>query len=185
MPEKEVHGSAFVNPEAILSEVGLAYGSTVADLGCGGGYFVIPAAHMVGEEGTVYGVDVLKAALSAVASKAQLYGLTNVKTVWSNVEVPGAARKIPDRTVDTVMLVQLLSQSTKHAEIFKEVVRILKRRGRVLVVDWKRSDAEYMPDVENIVSSAEVEKLAVDAGLRLVQRVDAGTYHYGILFDRD
>ncbi|MFA5134858.1 MAG: methyltransferase domain-containing protein [Patescibacteria group bacterium] len=184
MLKQEVHGSAFVNPEAVLTEIGLAYGSTVADLGCGGGYFVIPAAHMVGEEGTVYAVDVLKAALSAVASKAQLYNLTNIRTVWSNVEVPGGARKIRDHSVDTVLLVQLLSQSAKHADIFREVVRILSGRGHVVVIDWKRSDAEYMPDTEKIVSSADVERLAAHTGLRLVQRIDAGTHHYGLLFGR-
>ncbi|HVY67708.1 MAG TPA: methyltransferase domain-containing protein, partial [Patescibacteria group bacterium] len=30
---------------------------TVADLGCGSGFYVIPAAQLVGPEGTVYGLD--------------------------------------------------------------------------------------------------------------------------------
>jgi 2-polyprenyl-3-methyl-5-hydroxy-6-metoxy-1,4-benzoquinol methylase len=45
------------NPEAILAYVGLKAGFTFVDVGCGNGFFTVPAARLVGDEGTVYGLD--------------------------------------------------------------------------------------------------------------------------------
>ena len=36
----------FVDPEKLLMKAGLSTGMKVADLGCGGGFFTLPAARM-------------------------------------------------------------------------------------------------------------------------------------------
>lgn len=174
--------SAFLNPRNILQKAGVAYGSTVADLGCGGGYFVLDAARIIGDDSTVYGVDVLKGVLSALNSKARMYGLTNVKTVWSDAEVYGGARDIPNGSVDTVLLVQLLSESPKHDAIFKETVRMMKQQGRAVVVEWKRDANDFGPPPEKCVDPEHVKQVARAEGLKLVQEIDAGQYHYGLIF---
>jgi len=183
IPEQKTR-SAFLNPRKILQSAGVNYGATVADLGCGGGYFVLDAARIVGDDSTVYGVDVLKGALSALDSKARMYGLTNVKTVWSNAEVYGGARKIPNGSVDTVLLVQLLSESHKHDAIFKETVRMMKLRGKAVVVEWKQDINDFGPPAEKCVDPAHVKQVAHAAGLKLVQEIDAGQYHYGLIFEQ-
>ena len=45
------------NPEDILREIGLETGMTFLDIGCGNGFFTLPAARMVGPAGQVYGLD--------------------------------------------------------------------------------------------------------------------------------
>jgi len=45
------------NPYKILERAGLKPGQNVLEVGCGPGFFTIPAAHIVGEEGKVYAVD--------------------------------------------------------------------------------------------------------------------------------
>lgn len=45
------------DPLAILSYIGLKTGQTFVDIGCGGGFFALPAARVVGESGRVYGID--------------------------------------------------------------------------------------------------------------------------------
>jgi predicted methyltransferase len=45
------------DPEAILADMGLKAGNTFTDIGCGNGYFALPAARIVGAGGKVYGVD--------------------------------------------------------------------------------------------------------------------------------
>jgi ubiquinone/menaquinone biosynthesis C-methylase UbiE len=39
------------NPKAILDRIGLKLSSTFVDLGCGEGFFAIPAAQIVGKNG--------------------------------------------------------------------------------------------------------------------------------------
>jgi len=54
-------GRALLDPNKILKEAGLADCQTYADFGCGTlGHFVIPASIIVGEQGKVYALDILK-----------------------------------------------------------------------------------------------------------------------------
>jgi ubiquinone/menaquinone biosynthesis C-methylase UbiE len=45
------------SPEAILILIGLKRGFTFVDVGCGYGFFALPAAKLVGVNGKVYGLD--------------------------------------------------------------------------------------------------------------------------------
>jgi ubiquinone/menaquinone biosynthesis C-methylase UbiE len=47
----------FVNPYNRLSTAGLKPGRNVLEVGCGPGFFTIPAAKIVGDEGFVYALD--------------------------------------------------------------------------------------------------------------------------------
>lgn len=184
MTKKIPSGTAFLNAEAILKKVGVSAGNTVVDLGCGGGYFVLEAARLVGDEGVVFGVDVLKGALSAVGSKAILYGLANVKTVWADAEVYGGARRVRDSSADVVLLIQLLCQSKKHHNIFKETSRMVKQGGAVVVIDWKSQTLEFAPRKEECVAAATVKQVAQSAGLTFQEEFIASPYHYGLIFKK-
>jgi ubiquinone/menaquinone biosynthesis C-methylase UbiE len=173
----------FLDPKTILGEVGLKEGQHVVDLGCGGGYFVLAAAREIGDNGIAYGVDVLQSALSAVASRARMYGLYNVRTVWSNAEVHGGAHTIKDESVDVVLMIQLLSQSKKHADIFKEALRMIKPDGSIVVVDW-RPDHGYRfgPSAQNCVAPEQVTAAAGRYGWQATEAFSAGPYHFGLIF---
>ena len=63
---------------AILSQIGLRPGDTLADIGSGDGYFSIPAARMVGKTGKVYALDVsaenhLRAQSRRLSGRARQY----------------------------------------------------------------------------------------------------------------
>jgi len=184
MPSNEPSGHTFLNPERILKQVGLISGQWVADLGCGGGYFVLPASRIVGDDGRVYGVDVLKTALSSVGSKARLFGLANINLVWANVEVYGGSKGIHDASVDMVLLTQILSQSKKQKGIFKEADRMLKRGGQLVVVDWKSDRLPFSPRQSKHVDKEDIKKLAQENYLKFDREVKVGTYHYCLLFKK-
>jgi tRNA A58 N-methylase Trm61 len=64
-------GVNFVDPARIISQVEVTTGATVADFGCGSGYFSFAFAKAVGAEGKVFALDILPSALEAVASRAK------------------------------------------------------------------------------------------------------------------
>lgn len=177
-------GNSFLNPPRILKTIGVKHGSTVADFGCGGGFFVLDASRIVGDDGTAYGVDVQKNALSYLESKVRLYGMSNVKTVWSNVEIYNGAKSIPNGTVDFVLMVQLLSQTDKHQEVFREAARVLDKDGSIAVIDWLEKGGDFGPAPEHRVSAQAVKDLANEAGFKLVREIDVGYFHYGLIFKR-
>ncbi len=175
---------SFLNPNQILQEVGVAFGMNVADLGCGGGYFVLPAARIIGDDGISYGVDVIKEALSTVESKARTFGLSNVKTVWSNVEIRGGAKEIKDNTIDVVLLVQLFSETKGHEGVFEEVTRIINPNGSLVVIDWKGGKDGFGPQGRTIVPQEVIEKLAMKFNFTPDRIIDAGKYHYAVIFKK-
>ncbi len=184
MNKQEKSGHTFLNPKQILQDVGVVPGMKVADFGCGGGYFVLPAAQLIGEQGTVYGIDVLKNALSSLSSKAKLFNLSNVVPVWANVEIYGASRGIHDHKLDIALLVQLLSQTTKMNEVFKEVDRTLSYDGgKVVVVDWKTNKFVLGPN-KDLLDKKDIIDVAQKYRLILDSEFNPGSYHFGMVFRR-
>ncbi len=86
------------DPQAILDEVGLKPGETFIDLGCGDGFFAIPAARRVGEAGLVYGLDISNDAIERLKEKAADEGLKNlllrVGRAEDTVLCPGCAEVV-------------------------------------------------------------------------------------------
>ncbi|KXA95428.1 hypothetical protein AKJ40_00175 [candidate division MSBL1 archaeon SCGC-AAA259M10] len=69
------------NPAGFLFQIGVRNGQTVLDFGCGSGTFTVPAASLVGEEGTVYGLDKDIRSLERLRESAEREGLRNVETI--------------------------------------------------------------------------------------------------------
>ena len=182
--QKQIFGkSELLDAGKILSEIlGLSTGKIVANLGAGGGMFTLQSARLVGEQGQVYAVDILKSALSDIDSKARMAGLHNIKTVWSNLEIVGAA-KINDGLADFDLLINVLFQSKKHHEILAEAARILKKGGKLLIIDWSNNnDSGLKPPSDMLVNPEKTIENCSELGLALEQQFRAGQYHFGMIF---
>jgi len=175
-------GNNLIDANAVLEKLGIEAGMKVADFGCGGSaHFVLPAAEMVGEEGIVYAVDVLKSVLSGVEERVKARGYNNVKMVWTNLETYGAT-KIEDGSLDAGMLVNILYQTKEDGEVVREATRMIKSEGKLLVVDWKNGGASFGPPADKRVSPDELKKIVGGLGLREVETFEAGPHHFGVIF---
>lgn len=178
------YNTVMFNVPGILKKLDIKQGDVIADLGTGReGRMALAAAKLVGEEGVVYAVDIVKTILPAVLTKAAIYGLKNIRTVWSNLEVVGAAKAISDNSVDVAFLVTVLFQSRKHKEILQEAYRMLKPGARLCCVDWKPNEESPLGPAENMrVSPEAIKPLALELGLRLQEEFNAGQCHWGLIF---
>ena len=183
-PSKVPGGNELLNAKEVLEKAGITEGMKVGDLGCGSrGYFSLQAAKIVGKPGLVYAVDILKSNLQSVENEAKILGLSNVKTVWTDLEIYGAT-KIPASSLDFALLINVLFQTKDHQTIIKEAARLLKKDGKILVVDWKRTGAPFGPRIEERVSPEKIEEYAKLAGLVKELKFEAGPYHYGLVFKK-
>jgi ubiquinone/menaquinone biosynthesis C-methylase UbiE len=177
-------GAQFLNPKEIIEKVGLIEGMKVADFGCGNlGYFIIPAAKAVGKTGTAYAVDILKTALESVRSRAKLDGLTNLETVWANLEDP-ASIQIPANSLDVIFLKNVLFQNKKHKEIMSGAVKFLKKGGKLLIVDWKKIGIPFGPPVDIRVDKENIKAAAYAMNLKLVEETEFGEYFWGLVYQK-
>lgn len=179
---KILGGAELVDADKILQELGIAERMKIADFGCGGrAYFTLHAAKLIGKEGLVYAIDILKGNLQSVEDLAKFYGLKNVKTIWADLEMIGST-KIVSSTIDLVIITNLFFQTKKHREIFKEAQRVLKSDGKIFVADWKKISSPLGPPVEMRISPEQIKKTVEGTCLKIEKEFEAGPYHFGLVF---
>ena len=115
----------FRSPERMLAAAGLGAGQSVLEVGCGPGFFTIPAAKVVGEDGIIYAVDVHPAAIARVEKRIDSGGIPNVTPILSNASGTG----LPDKSIDLAFVFGLLHISGGIEDVLSEVHRVLKPDG--------------------------------------------------------
>ncbi|HXE80075.1 MAG TPA: metalloregulator ArsR/SmtB family transcription factor [Vicinamibacterales bacterium] len=138
----------------------------VADLGCGDGYLTIEAARWASR---VIAVDRSKEVLTRARGLAKRRGVDNI--IWKQGDIEHLP--IPDRSVDVVLLSQALHHAVDPARALAEAVRILVPDGRVLVLDLRRHDQQWvrerLGDRWLGFDDEELRRLLEGAGLSRVQ----------------
>jgi ubiquinone/menaquinone biosynthesis C-methylase UbiE len=178
-------GNVLLSEELILDKAQIGDKMRVGNLGCGSsGHFVFPAAVRVGKKkGIIFAVDILKTVLERIDRRARQENYSNIQTVWSNLEVFGAT-KIESGSLDVVLLINILYQSHKRAEILREAIRLLKKDGRLVAVEWKNVSSPLGPPVEDRVKQDLLEEAGKKLGLKLDEEFSAGQFHYGLVFTK-
>jgi SAM-dependent methyltransferase len=116
------------NPQAIAS---LATGETVLDLGAGGGFDAFLAARAVGPTGRVIGVDMTAEMVAKARANAAKAGVGNVEFRLGEIE----RLPVADRSVDAIMSNCVINLSPDKPKVFREIWRVLRDHGRVVVAD--------------------------------------------------
>ncbi len=129
----------FRDPYKLLRAASLEQGQKVLEVGCGPGYFTIPAAEMIGDESVVYAVDVHPLAINRVKEKIAAKGLRNVTPILTNAAETG----LPDLSIDLAFLFGLRYVHGGLEGVLTELHRILKT-GAVLAVEKTRGSEEKM-----------------------------------------
>jgi len=132
------------NPNKILKAAGLEESQKVLEVGCGPGFFTIPAARIVGDEGHVYAIDVHPRAVARVKKKIEKEALENITALCvnaSNTELPGAS-------VDLAFLFGLRSIAGGLESVISELHRVLKPRGILSFEKTRGSEGELIKEAE-------------------------------------
>ena len=152
-------------PDRVVADLNLRDGAVVADVGCGGGYFIARLAKAVGKTGTVWAEDVSDRALKRLRQRAEKEAaLANVKVVKGEAEATG----LPDAALDAALFVNVYHHvPEKHrAGLTADVVRALKPGGCVFLIDW-RVDAKVKWDKDCRIPRDDLIAMMTEAGLTL------------------
>lgn len=165
------------DPKIVLEKVGVTPGSIVADFGSGSGHWAVELAKLVGEEGKVYAIDVLKPTLESVRTLAQIHKVSNIETKWSDIEKTSG---LEAGSCDLIVISNLFFQVDQegYKNVIEEARKVLKPEGRLLVVDWTK-ESKVGPEQDQRTTLEEIKSLAED--FKKSEEISIGSDHWGLL----
>lgn len=150
-------------PDRVLTDLGLRAGMTVADMGCGNGYFTLRLARAVGERGRVHAADIDKEALADLRKKFTAAKLANIDIVQSEP----TRTKLTSDTLDAALICNVIHEAdpADRQALVQDVARALKTGGHLYLIDWKKSHDVKFDPYEKLIPRDDLLKLVTDAGL--------------------
>lgn len=130
---------------APINHTQLKEGETVVDLGSGAGIDIFLAARKVLDSGKAIGIDMTDDMLKKARENAKKGNYPNVEFKKGDIEdnIP-----LNDNSVDAVISNCVINLTTNKTNAFKEVFRILKSNGRMVISDLI-TDQELAADQVN------------------------------------
>jgi SAM-dependent methyltransferase len=129
LPESSILG---VGCGAPVNFADIKEGEVVIDIGSGGGIDVFLSANKVKDSGKVIGIDMTDEMLEKARNNAKQSGFRNVEFKKGDIE-----RGIPieDSAADVVISNCVINLTLDKVAAFKEIYRILKSNGRMVISD--------------------------------------------------
>ena len=120
----------FFPPMSILRGVDNLDGQAVLEVGCGTGYFTVPAAKLIGDAGRLVAIDVVPESVEFVSRKIQAAGLKNVSVIKADALCTG----LNPESFHTVLLFGVIpSPMLPLNRLLPEMKRVLKPGGTLAV----------------------------------------------------
>jgi ubiquinone/menaquinone biosynthesis C-methylase UbiE len=133
--------------EALVQSLGITHGLKVLDLGCGDGTTALPAAKLGAD---VLGVDIARNLVEAGRKRAVEQGLTNCKFQEGDA---CNLQPLPDHAFDLVVTIFGAMFAPKPFEVAKEMVRVTRPGGRIVMGNWIPNDPTFVAQILKISSS--------------------------------
>ncbi len=161
-------------PAKTLRELGLNRGMSFLDVGCGQGYFAIPACRIVGKYGRVLACDtspVMIAELRAAAKERGYAHLTARKCLNPKVS-------FPDASTDFALIAFVLHGRTDVQPLLLETRRAMRKKAVITLIEWHRKPMEMGPPVDARFEPRELLDELRKAGFRKARwrDFDGNTY---------
>ncbi len=133
--------------EALVSKLGITDGLQVLDLGCGDGTTAVPAAQLGAD---VIGVDIASNLVAAGNERAEALSLTNLRFQEGDAT---DLRELEDESFDLVISIFGAMFAPKPFDVAKEMVRVTKPGGRIVMGNWIPNDPTLVAQILKISSS--------------------------------
>src|SRR5215471_13457299 len=133
--------------DALVATLGVGKGLKVLDLGCGDGTTALPAAKLGAE---VLGIDIARNLVEAGNKRAAEHGLTNCTFREGDAS---NLQELPDQAFDLVVTVFGAMFAAKPFEVAREMVRVTRPGGRIVMGNWIPNDPTLVAQILKISSA--------------------------------
>jgi predicted methyltransferase len=168
----------------VLEFLSLKPGSSVADVGCGPGYYTHKFSDVVGEDGLVYAVDTDTEELDYVGGSASRHGVRNIRPVRASLN----DTKLPRDCADVVFLCSLYhgvyvsSLESVRDEFIASIKKALRKGGRLVIVDNDILPDDQVPYIGRRIDRRLIIRQLEHYGFRLVDSAQFVPQRYVLVF---
>jgi len=183
----------FLDSDEIIQELNLKGDETFMDAGCGDGHNAIKVLEDYNHKGTVYAVDIYDASIEDMNKYKEENNVENLVNIEADITegIPG----VDDESIDVVLMVNVFhgfKASRKMDEAVEELARIVRKDGKIAIMDYKPWDVPKGPPTQFRSSPEDLEKLFNNHGLKktylneeIGEDIPEGKSHFLIMFGKN
>ena len=168
------------HPDAALDAIGIAKGSTVADVGAGAGYMTWRLADRVGPSGKGYANDVQPKMLELLRKNMQDRKIANGETILGALDDP----KLPRGAIDLILLVDVYHEFSEPQKMLRQMRDSLKPDGRLVLVEYRAEDPNVPIRPEHKMTVAQVKAELEPEGFRLDRTLETLPRQHILIFKK-
>lgn len=167
-------------PQLVLDALKIREGQTVADLGCGSGYYAFRMAQLVGRSGKVFAIDIEQRMLQFVRQRAEREAVTNIETILAMDSDPN----LPPDSTDLLLMVDVYHELEHPFEVMEKVRQALKPGGRVALVEYRAEDPKVMIKAVHKMTEKQVIAEMRAAGFRHIETFRKLPLQHLVIFEK-
>jgi len=185
--EKQVPGTGkssfdLIDARELFERLSLEKTSIFVDLGCGRGEYAVEAALRIGEKGAVYAIDLWEEGLVVLGTEAEFRGLPQLKVLAADI---CETLPLQDQSIDVCFAATVLHDLVREGcadRTLEEARRILRPRGILAIVEFKKFDGHPGPPIDVKLAPDQVEQIVAAHGFTRKEFTEIGPYNYLITF---
>lgn len=164
-------------PDRILGWLPVRPDMTIADIGCGPGFFTLPLAERL-PQGTVLALDVEPVMLQTVEERAAAAGLANIRTLLAGED----ALPIEPSSLDGAFLSMVYHEIPTRQHYLEHLRSLVKPGGWLAIAEWeKRPNPGGGPPLANRLTPAETRADILAAGWPVTAQETINEWMYFLL----
>ncbi len=169
------------NPAALLEALRLEPGQTVADVGCGNGFYTLQMAKKVGPEGKVYAVDIQPEMLALLDERAKAAGIANIVPVLGSPADP----RLPAGALDLILLVDVYHEFAYPEQMLAGMRTALSEDGVVALAEYRLEDESIPIKLLHKMSKRQILREYEPNGFELEREYDGLPWQHLMFFRRE
>ena len=151
-----------ISPEYIWQKLDLPNTKTLVDIGAGTGFFSVPFQKL-SKTGKVYACDISGVMISWMEENLIQDNPDIIPLRMEREKIP-----LEDASTDLVYMINLHHELENPNGILEEAHRLLKKDGKIFIVDWKKVEMPQGPSIDIRYRTGEVVNQLEEAGFENV-----------------
>ena len=169
----------YLNPDLIWEKAGLKNPSVLIDIGAGTGFFALLFSEKM-KKGKVYACDISDEMLSWMEDNLP----PESKGKVIPVKMEESSVPLFDNMADLVYMINLHHELEQPQKVLREALRLLRRGGKLLIVDWKKEQTPEGPPLEIRVTEEAIQSQMLKAGFRDIIKYAVLPYHHFLVGEK-